>query len=429
MALICSGSSHSPAETRQGSAYCRFGPRIRSHCSSPKTKLTTAEALLVAEIVSPGSGYTATVDKLAEYAYEGIPVCLIVHLDGDLYIKSIQEYRLDRASRLYRLAETRDAGSLALESPFPATIRFADLEGRPSGHGHAVDTRMSRVLSGLAVNRCLAEPFGGCGGWRRTESRQVVSSATYTVQPQVSGCIRGSDTLCRMGMLFRARGFFGLTAAVAFVAVVMQSVNVGLDATGPFATPQGRVLNLFCYFTIDSNLLVAAVCVALVVAPLWNSVVLRVFRLAALICILVTGLVFQIALASQNLGGLRLSPAIANVLLHGVEPVLYPLGWLLFGPRGWISRRIIGLAVLPPIGWLVFTLARGPIVHWYPYPFMDVAKIGYLRSLLDCGVVAIVFLALTAAAAALDRYFVASRSRTRTIPATPSPIPAAVAQA
>jgi hypothetical protein len=214
-----------------------------------------------------------------------------------------------------------------------------------------------------------------------------------------------------MGMLFRARWFFGLTAAVALVAVVMQSVNVGLDATGPFATPQGRVLNLFCYFTIDSNILVAAVSVALTVAPLWNPAVLRVFRLAALICILITGLVFQIALASQHLGGVRLSPAIANVLLHAVEPVLYPLGWLMFGPRGWISRRVVALAVLPPIGWLAFTLARGPFVHWYPYPFLDVTRIGYLRSLLDCGVVAVVFLALTGAAAILDRRFVAARRR------------------
>jgi Uma2 family endonuclease len=98
-------------------------------CIERGAKLTTADALLVAEIVSPGSGYTDTVDKLAEYSYEGIPVYLIVHLDGDLYIKSIQEYRLDLASRLYHLAETHDAGSLALESPFPAKIRFTDLDG------------------------------------------------------------------------------------------------------------------------------------------------------------------------------------------------------------------------------------------------------------------------------------------------------------
>ncbi|MGV9679975.1 Uma2 family endonuclease [Nocardia sp. NPDC003482] len=97
-------------------------------CVERGTKLTTAEALLVVEVVSPGSGYTDTVDKLAEYAYEGIAVYLIVHLDSELYVKMIQEYRLDWASRVYRLAETHEA-TLLLESPFPAVVDFAELDG------------------------------------------------------------------------------------------------------------------------------------------------------------------------------------------------------------------------------------------------------------------------------------------------------------
>ena len=83
---------------------------------------------MVVEIVSPGSVYVDTVDKLAEYAHEGIPVYLVVHLDGDLYVKMIQEYRLDWASRTYRLACTH-VDELALEDPFPATIAFGDLDG------------------------------------------------------------------------------------------------------------------------------------------------------------------------------------------------------------------------------------------------------------------------------------------------------------
>ncbi|MFF0494545.1 Uma2 family endonuclease [Nocardia sp. NPDC004068] len=97
-------------------------------CVERGTKLTTAEALLVVEVVSPGSGYTDTVDKLAEYAYEGIAVYLIVHLDSELYVKMIQEYRLDWASRVYRLAEAHEA-TLLLESPFPAVVDFAELDG------------------------------------------------------------------------------------------------------------------------------------------------------------------------------------------------------------------------------------------------------------------------------------------------------------
>ncbi len=97
-------------------------------CIERGAKLNTTDALLVVEVVSPGSGYTDTVDKLAEYAYEGIPVYLVVHLDSDLYVKMIDEYRFDWAARVYRLAETHE-GTLALESPFRTSIDFARMDG------------------------------------------------------------------------------------------------------------------------------------------------------------------------------------------------------------------------------------------------------------------------------------------------------------
>jgi hypothetical protein len=30
-----------------------------------------------------------------------------------------------------------------------------------------------------------------------------------------------------------------------------------------------------------------------------------------------------------------------------------------------------------PLAWFVYTLARGAIVDWYPYPFVDVSELGY----------------------------------------------------
>lgn len=97
-------------------------------CMPRGAKLTAADTVAVVEVVSPGSGYTDTVDKLAEYAYEGIPVYLVVFLDGEFYIKTIHEYRLDWASRTYRLVETHEH-ELELEQPFAVTVPFADLDG------------------------------------------------------------------------------------------------------------------------------------------------------------------------------------------------------------------------------------------------------------------------------------------------------------
>jgi Uma2 family endonuclease len=103
-------------------------PDVTVHrCISRGQKLTTADVLLVVEVVSPGSEYIDTVDKRAEYAGEGIPTYLIVHLDDELRVKIVQEHRLDWASASYRLAETHQE-VLALKEPFVIEIPFADLD-------------------------------------------------------------------------------------------------------------------------------------------------------------------------------------------------------------------------------------------------------------------------------------------------------------
>ncbi|MCM6777425.1 Uma2 family endonuclease [Nocardia sp. CDC159] len=96
-------------------------------CISRGEKLYTDDVLLVVEVVSPGSEYTDTVDKRAEYAAEGIPVYLVVHLDDDLRVKIIQEYRLDWASGSYRQAELHQ-DVLVLREPYPVKIAFGDLD-------------------------------------------------------------------------------------------------------------------------------------------------------------------------------------------------------------------------------------------------------------------------------------------------------------
>jgi len=99
-----------------------------SRCTEKDAKLFARDALMVVEVVTPASGYTDTVDKLAEYAYEGIPLYLLAFLGGDPYLKMIQEYRLDWPSRTYRLARTH-MDELTLKDPFPVTIAFSEIGG------------------------------------------------------------------------------------------------------------------------------------------------------------------------------------------------------------------------------------------------------------------------------------------------------------
>ncbi|MFI9510818.1 Uma2 family endonuclease [Nocardia sp. NPDC052566] len=118
--------------------YQRVRPRTRGfsfrrpdvvvhRCIPRGEKLHSDDVLLVVEVVSPGSEYIDTVDKHAEYATEGIPVYLVVHLDDELRVKIIQEYRLDWASGSYRRAEPHQE-VLILNEPFPVRIPFTDLD-------------------------------------------------------------------------------------------------------------------------------------------------------------------------------------------------------------------------------------------------------------------------------------------------------------
>jgi hypothetical protein len=53
--------------------------------------------------------------------------------------------------------------------------------------------------------------------------------------------------------------------------------------------------------------------------------------------------------------------------------------------------------------WLVFTLIRGEAVGFYPYPFVDVGDLGYPKVLVNCLLVALLFLVLAFGATLLDR--------------------------
>jgi hypothetical protein len=106
----------------------------------------------------------------------------------------------------------------------------------------------------------------------------------------------------------------------------------------------------------------------------------------------VTGLVFTTVLSGlEELQRLRQA---TNVAFHYVAPVLAIVGWLLFGPRPRIAGRVVGLAVVLPIVWVAYTLIRGAIVEFYPYPFIDVTEHGYGRVFGNIFLVSALFVAL-----------------------------------
>ena len=206
-----------------------------------------------------------------------------------------------------------------------------------------------------------------------------------------------------------ARAFFGATSLIVTFALILQlglSIADDPDA-GYFASTPDRIVNFFSFFTVWSNIGVAVTTGMLALRLDRRSTAFRVLRLDALVAIAVTGVVFHLTRAQlQELTGW---PAFADFLLHTASPILAVLGWLAFGPRGALSPRVVLLAVIAPVVWIAYALTRGALVRdrfgndYYAYPFMNVQEHGYPVVLGNVSLVALLFLAISAGALALDR--------------------------
>ena len=209
-----------------------------------------------------------------------------------------------------------------------------------------------------------------------------------------------------------ARPWHTVTAVVTWAALALQLVliirgGVVLDETSPPALGT-RLIRFISYFTILTNLLVAVTTTTLAlgqtVAPRWW----RVLRLNAVVGITVTGLVHWFLL--RPLLDLSGADYLADKLLHVVVPLLAVVGWMVFGPRGKAERSLLLPSLIYPVGWLIYTLVRGAVANWYPYPFLDVRLHGYPAALLACAGVAVLLIALTWGAMVLDRRLPTRRS-------------------
>lgn len=198
----------------------------------------------------------------------------------------------------------------------------------------------------------------------------------------------------------RARAWFGATALIVFLGLVVQLLVVADRTGGSFDSSAKRVLNVFAFFTIQSNIIVGITCLLLALNGDRSSTVFRVFRLTGVVAITITGVVYHSVLA--KLLDLESWALVADHALHTVAPVMAVVGWLMYGPRGLISRRVVWLSLIFPVGWCLFTLIRGEIVGFYPYPFIDVGVLGYGKVFVNCLWIAVLYLGLAAGARVLD---------------------------
>ena len=162
--------------------------------------------------------------------------------------------------------------------------------------------------------------------------------------------------------------FFGL---LGFSAIVTELAILG---TRGILIPA----NFFSFFTIEANIIAFIVFLtsAFFVFAGKKSRRLDFFRGAATFFMIVTGIVFAVLLSGLEGVALTALPW-DNVVLHYIIPIAAALDWILDPPSKRVSFRRGLLWLIFPLLYLGYSLIRGPIAQWYPYPFLNPANGGY----------------------------------------------------
>lgn len=151
-------------------------------------------------------------------------------------------------------------------------------------------------------------------------------------------------------------------------------VPEGVGFSGGFSAGWEHLLNQPAYFTFFSAVLVCMTSAMLAVRPDRTSKVFHTFRLAGVVQMMITGVVFNLLLRSNaELSGVWF---FNDQVLHVFLPILVPIVWLGVGPHGNVDARVVSGSVILPLLWLSATLLRGPILDWYPYTILDVPGLG-----------------------------------------------------
>jgi hypothetical protein len=150
--------------------------------------------------------------------------------------------------------------------------------------------------------------------------------------------------------------------------------------------------NYFSYFTIQSNLFAAAVLLWGAVRPTGRPELRAVLRGAAVVYLLITGIVYALLLEHLHAS---VVPWV-NFTLHRLAPVVLVLDWLLDPPGRAITWRRALLWLVYAPAYVGYTLLRGLATGWYPYPFINPAQPGgYATVAAWCGGITALGLVLT----------------------------------
>ncbi|MBS3186683.1 MULTISPECIES: Pr6Pr family membrane protein [unclassified Pseudomonas] len=170
-------------------------------------------------------------------------------------------------------------------------------------------------------------------------------------------------------------GWFGLAVQVYLVLLARWQEQASLI---------GGLINVFGYFTVLTNTLVATV---LSYAAFGRESAAKRFFLSPSVSSAVAASIVLVALAYSVMLRHLWQPEgwqwLADELLHDVMPLLFALYWWFEVPKGSLRFRHLMVWALYPAVYFAYALWRGREIGAYAYPFIDVASLGYGQVMLN----------------------------------------------
>jgi hypothetical protein len=148
--------------------------------------------------------------------------------------------------------------------------------------------------------------------------------------------------------------------------------------------------NFFSFFTIESNLFAAFVLILSSIALARGSQdrTLAMLRGAATLYMAITGIVFSVLLAGLDVE-LTAVPW-DNTVLHYIMPIVVVADWYIDLPPTRIAFKSALVWLSFPLTYAAYSLIRGHFAGWYPYPFLDPSKRGYIGVATTCAAIVLV---------------------------------------
>jgi hypothetical protein len=175
--------------------------------------------------------------------------------------------------------------------------------------------------------------------------------------------------------------FLIIGATITWFAIGLQFYLIILNRV---ASVSETIIRFFSFYTILTNILVALCLTVLLLKPnsRWGIYFSRPGVLtAATINITIVGLLYNLIL--RQIWSPEGFQRVADELLHVVIPVLFIMYWFLFAPKSGLGWQNAFPWLLYPLVYAIFVLFRGALSGFYPYPFINVNTLGYIKVLLN----------------------------------------------